>query len=64
MRRLLKARTTLVRAEVVMKNQIRALLTAEGDGRQESLAAKQKRAPESPEHPQRAGKRARSPAAL
>jgi transposase len=29
-RRLLKARTTLVRAEVVMKNQIHALLTAEG----------------------------------
>jgi transposase len=30
LRRLLKARTTLVRAEVVMKNQIHALLTAEG----------------------------------
>jgi transposase len=30
MRRFLKARTTLVRAEVVMKNQIHALLTAEG----------------------------------
>jgi len=30
MRRLLKARTTLVRAQVVMKNQIHALLTAEG----------------------------------
>jgi transposase len=30
LRRLLKARTTLVRAEVVMKNQIYALLTAEG----------------------------------
>jgi transposase len=30
MRRLLKARRTLVRAEVVMKNQIHALLTAEG----------------------------------
>jgi transposase len=30
MRRLLKARTTLVRAEVVMKNQVHALLTAEG----------------------------------
>jgi hypothetical protein len=29
-RRLLKARTTLVRAEVVMKNQIHALLSAEG----------------------------------
>ena len=30
LRRLLKARSTLVRAEVVMKNQIHALLTAEG----------------------------------
>jgi len=30
MRRLLKARATLVRAQVVMKNQIHALLTAEG----------------------------------
>jgi transposase len=30
LRRLLKARTMLVRAEVVMKNQIHALLTAEG----------------------------------
>jgi transposase len=30
MRRLLKARTTLVHAQVVMKNQIHALLTAEG----------------------------------
>jgi transposase len=30
LRRLLKARTTLVRARVVMKNQIHALLTAEG----------------------------------
>ena len=30
LRRLLKARTTLVRAEVVIKNQIHALLTAEG----------------------------------
>jgi transposase len=30
MRRLLKARTTLVRAEVVMKNQIHALVTGEG----------------------------------
>ena len=30
LRRLLKARTTLVQAEVVMKNQIHALLTAEG----------------------------------
>jgi transposase len=30
LRRLLKARTTLVRAQVVMKNQIHALLTAEG----------------------------------
>jgi transposase len=32
MRRLLKARTTLVRAEAVIKNQMRALLTAEGTG--------------------------------
>jgi transposase len=32
MRRLLKARATLVRAEAVIKNQTRALLTAEGMG--------------------------------
>ena len=53
MRRLLKARVTLVRAEVVMKNQIHALLTAEGmedtkgslqskKGRQEVLNALKK----------------------
>jgi transposase len=32
MRRLLKVRSTLVRAEAVIKNQMRALLTAEGTG--------------------------------
>jgi transposase len=44
LRRLLKARTTLVRAEVVMKNQIHALLTAEGmEDRKASLQSKRGR---------------------
>jgi transposase len=43
-RRLLKARTTLVRAVVVMKNQIHALLTAEGlEDRKASLQSKRGR---------------------
>jgi transposase len=44
LRRLLKARTTLVQAEVVMKNQIHALLTAEGlEDRKASLQSKRGR---------------------
>jgi transposase len=44
LRRLLKARTTLVQAEVVMKNQIHALLTAEGlEDRKASLQSKKGR---------------------
>ena len=44
LRRLLKVRTTLVRAEVVMKNQIHALLTAEGmDDVKASLQSKRGR---------------------
>jgi transposase len=43
-RRLLKARTTLVQATVVMKNQIHALLTAEGlEDRKASLQSKRGR---------------------
>jgi transposase len=41
LRRLLKARTTLARAEVVMKNQIHALMTAEGlEDKKASLQSK------------------------
>ena len=44
MRRLLKVRTTLVRAEVVVKNQIHALLVAEGrEDRKASLQSKKGR---------------------
>jgi transposase len=44
LRRLLKARTTLVRAAVVMKNQIHALLTAEGmEDKKSSLQSKRGR---------------------
>jgi hypothetical protein len=44
MRRLLKARTTLVRTEAVMKNRMRALLTAEGTGdKKASLKSKRGR---------------------
>jgi hypothetical protein len=44
LRRLLKARTTLVQAEVVMKNQIHALMTAEGlEDKKASLQSKKGR---------------------
>jgi transposase len=44
LRRLLKARTALVRVEVAMKNQIHALLTAEGlEDKKASLQSKRER---------------------
>jgi hypothetical protein len=63
MRRLLKALTTLVRAEVVMKNQIHALMTAEGLEDKRVPPQSKRGRPARAGRPQRAGKRTRSPTA-